>query len=243
MSNDEDVKERTERGMTVSVELLLTEREFCNREYERIGAEFIENEAMGEGRVSLYLGVWSAALGGAGAILSLSDPVPRPLATVALVGLVVVLALGVVTAVRILKRNYQTDQLVDSLMRLRYLLRPAEGTLSAAALPWNDREDLTKRCRRAVRDVGLLHVVCLANAVVPALWLVICFQVAAAPAYVATAVMAAVILQLLAVDRANQTAWEERREKGVEFRKQLAARVSLQAARAVRHEPLDVAET
>ena len=203
--------------MVANVKLSPAERDFYTREYDRIGAELVENESMGEGRVALYLGVWSAAVGGVGAIVSVAGSLSHALVSVALVGLAVVLALGLVTAIRILKRNHHTDELIDALMRLRHLLRPLDSELIVAAFPWEDDKVLTKECRHAVLHAGLLQVVCLANAVVPALGLVALWRDAAAPAYVGATVVAALILQLSCVFAANRAAWSKRQQKGERF--------------------------
>jgi hypothetical protein len=144
-------------------------REYYALEYERIAGELIDNEAMGEGRVTLYLGVWSAvmaAMAGLASIASDGKPLHPDLISVALVGLAVVLALGAATAVRIARRNYVTDGLVDALCRLRSLIRPREAHLNV--LPWPD-ELVIRNERPWALHVGLLQVVGLANAALPAM--------------------------------------------------------------------------
>ena len=145
-----------------------SEPDLYAREYDHISNELIANESMGDGRVSVFLGIWSASLAGVGAILANEAELGK-LKLVMFVALVVVLALGVVTSVRISKRNYQTDKLIDALCRLRVLLCPTGDPVFYAALPWTDDSkadhELEAKARRpAVRHWGLLHVVHLANA-------------------------------------------------------------------------------
>lgn len=149
-------------------------RDACTREYERIGSELVQNESMGDGRVNLYLGLWGVAVAGVAAVLSNDSHGEqlRPLVTLALV---VLSWLGVVTLVRIVRRNQRTDELVDALVRFRYLMLGPSRPLYDAAAPWKDwdcakcREPRVaiKKRRRAFWQAGLLQPVYLANSGVP----------------------------------------------------------------------------
>ncbi len=159
-----------------------SERDLYAREYDHISSELIANESMGDGRVSVFLGIWSASLAGVGAILANEKELGK-LKLVMCVALVVVLALGAVTSVRISKRNYQTDKLIDALCRLRVLLCPSGNSLFYAALPWTDdpkadQQLEAKACRPAVRHWGLLHVLHLANAATVAVGLLLALALA-----------------------------------------------------------------
>lgn len=190
-------------------EVIREGRDFYIREYDRLGAELVANEAMGEGRVAIYLGVWSAAVAGVGALLTFADDRAAELVSVALVGLLVVLALGVVTIARIAKRNHRTDEFIDALSRLRVLLAPQGSGRIFAALPWTDR--LTQGCRPAVLHAGLLQVACLATSVVPALAVVVLRLGGAATAFLAVSVVVITLLiEAVVILRWNRRALRKR---------------------------------
>ena len=190
------------------------DREFYTREYDRIGTELVENESMGEGRVALYLGIWSATVAGIAAVVSEQATVPAELA---LAGLLVVGALGVVTTVRIAKRNYRSDALIDSLSRIRRLLYP-HGVRVDAALPWDVFS--TKPQRPVIWHAGLLQVLYLANAVVPTLAGIV---LRLEPLNIAISFVAVMAIQLILVFSSNQRDWVKRKNKGEKFEQQLEA--------------------
>jgi hypothetical protein len=206
--------QRPEPPPVVSVEA----REFLAREYDRIGAELIESESMGEGRVALYFGIWSAAVAGVGAIMVSAESNHPAVTSVAIGGLTVVLLLGVVTTVRISRRNYNTDKLIDSLCRLRYLLLPNNAALIRAALPWTDEQ--TKGRRKVLLEAGLLQVLYLANAVIPALFIVAACKRDTEMHLLVVAASSALLLQLLLVFCSNRKAWKSRRKRNREFSQQ-----------------------
>ncbi|HZS35651.1 MAG TPA: hypothetical protein VFF06_02435 [Polyangia bacterium] len=153
------------------------ERELYLYEYDRLGAAFAENESMGEGRVSLYLGVWTAAVGGVGLLLdkessAAQSPQLPELKKLAVAALSALLVLGVVTLVRIQKRNLHTDELIDAMARVRrLLLLPASVELFYVVTGWKSgmKERRIKPRRDALLHGGLSHVIYLANATVPVL--------------------------------------------------------------------------
>jgi drug/metabolite transporter (DMT)-like permease len=139
------------------------EREFVLAEYSRLGAELTENESMGEGRVTLYLGVWSAVLAAVGSLLFSEEKNPDGVRGIVFAALFVVLLLGVVSIKRVLKRNHHTDELIDALVRLRGLLNV--GPEVQRALPWSDE---SAKSKRSIWDVGLLQILVITNSIVPA---------------------------------------------------------------------------
>lgn len=97
------------------------QRDYLLAEYARIGAEVLANEASGDARTTVHLTAW--ALGGTALAGFLTMPEPaaalRALMTLAMLAL---LALGALTLLRLYARNNATDDLTDTLTRLRALL-------------------------------------------------------------------------------------------------------------------------
>jgi len=198
-------------------------REFYAREYERIGAELVENESMGEGRVALYLGVWSVALASVAAMATATSPPEAFVSSVVLAGLSVVLLLGVVTTSRVVKRNFHTDELIDSLSRIRQLLSPEAKWIIPSAMPWNDDISLTRPRRPVLLHAGLLHVLCLANAVTVTLGLVVVLQTRTSVAAVIGVLAASVLAHFPVFYYCNNRAAGRRLRKGTAFREQQVA--------------------
>jgi hypothetical protein len=138
--------------------------EFWRIEYERIGSELARNEDAGEGRVSLYLTLWLAAVASVATWATALTSDQQGEVGALLVGAVALLfVLGLVTLRRIVDRNHRTDELSDALDRLRALFVPGDANERfSAALPWHTGAPKPKR--HAVRHFGLLYVVYLANA-------------------------------------------------------------------------------
>lgn len=150
-------------------------REFLLAEYQRLGSDLVANESMGDARANLYVTLWAAAIGGttaAWAAVRLRLPL--------LIGLVGLAALGVVTLVRLYRRNCHSDRLIDALARIRALMLRDDPAL-ADVLPWGRPAAaepggwslVTVKPRRpAVLQVGLLQMVAGLNAGTAALvWL------------------------------------------------------------------------
>ncbi len=196
-------------------------RAFYEREYGRIGDELLQNEAMGDSRVGSYLGIWTAAVGGVAAIATSNDTELRDaLIPIIIAGLAVVFLFGAVTLARIVKRNYGTDRLIDSLARLRRLLGPEVSEWNPSALPWNDHEgeaSLTKQRRPILLHAGLFHVVVLANAVVPALLIVGLERQETGWWQVSVALVGTLALQLGIVWACNKRALDKRRQRTAAF--------------------------
>lgn len=118
------------------------EREFLLVEYQRIGAELVANETMGDARANLFTVIWMGAVGGIVAIHASADAMKdRELANVVVLGLLGLLVIGAMTFVRLVKRACHTDLLIDALSRLRGKLA---NKTSLALLPWK-QEPKTKR--------------------------------------------------------------------------------------------------
>ena len=186
------------------------EREMCTREYERLSAELSANESMGDARVSVYMGVWTAAMGGA---LVVTEGSAKPFAAM----LFPLLVLGVVTLARIVKRNHKTDELIDALTRFRELLLVGSSGLFQRASPWDS--GLLKKRRPAFLHLGLLHVLYLANASIAGL----------APALLGVPVAFCVgvgaaswLIQVCAVGLASTHAHRKRSERTKEFEAAIA---------------------
>jgi hypothetical protein len=186
-------------------------RDYYTMEYESVSDELIENESMGEGRVGLYLGVWSVGVAGVGALIASEPSTERARAealdSVAVVGLGVLLVLGLITAARLVHRNHVTDVLVDAKCRLRRALQPAGADVTL--LPWKPGE--VKARRNTLGHTGLLHVVCLANAVVPAgIALVLRKLSPGILSLAGSAFAATLVVQLCAIFWLNHRAWRLR---------------------------------
>jgi hypothetical protein len=200
--------ELTRVAVAVAAPLSQELRDYYTMEYESISDELIENESMGEGRVGLYLGVWSVGVASVGALIA--SETSTALKSVAVVGLSVLLVLGLLTAARLVHRNHVTDVLVDAKCRLRRALRPAGADLSL--LPWKPGE--VKERRHTLRHTGLLHVVCLANAVVPAgIALVMRSLNVEVWKWVGSAFGATLVLQLGFIAWLNHRAWKKRADR------------------------------
>jgi hypothetical protein len=207
-----------------------------------LGSELLSNEQSGEGRVGLYLGVWSAAIAGGATLGSSSAEVIERLKPLAAAAVPVLVLLGLTTLLRILKRNYQTDSLTDSLGRLRRLMieQQFEASRIEAALPWrrlepvSRLETMTKRelwfgrsakskqlqikePRRAVFHPGLLHVVQLANSAIPAMIAFAWYPDRVTPWVLSSIVGGVYVFQSLCIYIGNAISWHERVRRAEAF--------------------------
>lgn len=147
-----------------------TAREFLFAEYARIGADFVANESMGDGRATLFVTLWAAGVAGATAIRTSVELEQLILPLV--IGLTGLALLGLVTLNRLFKRTTTTDRLADALARLRLLLIGQDLAIQAA-LPWGDNK-VPKLRRGAIvhrrsttlprMEVGLVQTIAVLNA-------------------------------------------------------------------------------
>jgi 8-oxo-dGTP diphosphatase len=198
------------------------ERDTYAVEYQRLGAELIGNESMGDARASLYLGLWGGGVAGVAALVS--QPPRDDATTVAplvALGLVVLLLLGCVTLARIGRRNHRTDQLSDALVNLRSLLFVESPALLDRAAGWGDLEpDQTlkvKERRPTIGHAGLIQVIGVANAVVPCLIALVLGV--NRPEILGAAMVAGLLAQLAVVHVWNGRQFDERVNRRAEFNK------------------------
>lgn len=90
---------------------------FLLEEYRYLTESFLRNEELGERRVNFFITLTTAVIGGLAAIWKVSDGGVDP--KLIGFGLVAVLLFGIITLVRIIRRNLVTDEYLRGLGRIR----------------------------------------------------------------------------------------------------------------------------
>lgn len=166
-------------------------RAFHEKDFQLLADSLWRNEALGESRLNLFIGVITAVLGGLGFLAKTSDGIKldqvRPTALGAVFALV---ALGVLTLMRILKRNDATDRYKGALRALRLGL--GDKDRAAETLAWLDASP-----PRSLISGGLKHIVSFINAGLVGLfaWFALMPVPAVQPFLPIVAMVIAVVLQ------------------------------------------------
>jgi hypothetical protein len=99
-------------------------RDMLLKEYDSLSESIWRNEATGETRVNWFLGIVTFGLGGSLKLISADGFARKGLSEfVALAGLLALVAFGVVTLFRIVRRDKRTDAMIESLDEIRRIFR------------------------------------------------------------------------------------------------------------------------
>lgn len=148
--------------------------ELLMKDYDALTKELEQNEARGETRLSIYLTIATAVIGGVVALASSDSDRTRDMApTVGGFAMAALLALGVMLFLRMIKRNENTDGFRKDLQHARAIAR---GRLDPAGLlvewrPFQAPRDRSKRSREAADNLdprpmgGLADLVAVINSI------------------------------------------------------------------------------
>ena len=148
--------------------------ELLMKDYDALTRELEQNEARGETRLSIYLTIVTAVIGGVVALASSSVDRARDMApTVGGFAMAALLALGVMLFLRMIKRNENTDGFRKDLQHARAIAR---GRLDPAGLlvewrPFQAPRDRSKGSREAADNLdprpmgGLADLVAVINSI------------------------------------------------------------------------------
>jgi hypothetical protein len=98
--------------------------QFLMKEYDALTHELARNEDRGEARLTMFLTLVAAVIGGLVTLAASNEEAAvklvRPVASFAIIGM---LAIGVIVFLRLLKRDELTDNLIADLSSLRAIIR------------------------------------------------------------------------------------------------------------------------
>ena len=143
----------------------LAVKDFLLAEYHNIAESFWKNEQTGETRVNWFIGIVTAGVGGLfGFTAAEKRPHGEPLRLIFLAALFALLSFGIVTLLRIMKRNETTDGYKKDSARIRRLF--AESFDEAEVLRNYRSFGDNKGANEALRKLGgLSHTVSTINSV------------------------------------------------------------------------------
>jgi len=139
-------------------------------EYKHLCESYLSNEELGERRVTFFLTLTTAVIAAIVAIqkgvISVADGRVGP---ILVVGLVVLLMFGIVTLVRIIRRNERTDEYLQGLAKLRkYFVKEEKA---AECLVFNPYGKPPRHKREKIFSLGtggLVEMVALMNSLIVA---------------------------------------------------------------------------
>jgi hypothetical protein len=132
-----------------------SQQEFLRADFEHVAASLLQNEELGEKRVTFFTGIVTAFFSGIGFVTTeMKEVVPVNAYLAALVVSCFLLVMGGLTLLRLKRRNYVTDQLKDVLKRMR---EAGGGSLTESYRDLFDKKP-TPRKKRPVWNGGLFHV-------------------------------------------------------------------------------------
>lgn len=143
---------------------------FLLEEYKQLGESFLRNEELGERRVNFFITITTAVVAGLAAIWKVSDGGFD--LTLIIFGLAAVLLFGIVTVVRIIRRNLVTHEYLRALGRIRryFTDRDPKILLHLPYLPYDDKPQRTKKWEWAdilsLGTGGLVEMVALINSLI-----------------------------------------------------------------------------
>ncbi len=134
---------------------------FLREQATQLGNALLHNEEAGERRLSFYMGIVTATVGGLAFLASSERPrfiTPETIRVASIVALLTLLLIGAVTLLRVMRRNAVTDGFVNALTLLRDQLAP-ESVASAL------KDALTPQRTRPFWNGGLAQLTATVNAV------------------------------------------------------------------------------
>lgn len=153
--------ETAEDGRQNSVNFLL-------EEYKSLQESFLRNEELGERRVNFFITLTTAVIGALAAIWKVSnDGIDR---IFFFLGLVLVFLFGIVTLVRIIRRNLVTHEYLRALGRIRRYFADTDSAIQRflAYPPYDDRPQREKKWKDVLSlgTGGLAEMVSLVNSLI-----------------------------------------------------------------------------
>jgi len=139
-------------------------KEFLLEDYQQLHVDYWNNEQSGESRVNWFIGIVTAVVGGLLALASAdSHPKGAFLRLIAVGGLLALLAFGIITLIRMIKRNEASDRYKAGLARVRLLFKKHfdDGEILVGYDP--HPHSPVKGIRKAS---GLAHTVAIINSLI-----------------------------------------------------------------------------
>lgn len=141
---------------------------FLLEEYKQLGESFLRNEELGERRVNFFITITTAVVAGLAAIWKVSDG-GFDLALI-IFGLAAVLLFGIVTLVRIIRRNLVTHEYLRALGRIRgYFAKRDRKIRNILPYPPYDDQPQREKKRKDILSLGtggLVEMVALVNSLI-----------------------------------------------------------------------------
>jgi hypothetical protein len=140
------------------------------KEYDHLSASFRGNEELGERRVNIYLAIVSAVVAVMGyLILRPPDGSRVSFHPVVVLALLALLAFGILTLVRVVRRNIATDECLEGLRLVRsyFVARGNEEHLQCLTFnPYNGRRVRKQGSTWTFGKAGMVETVALLNSIV-----------------------------------------------------------------------------
>lgn len=135
--------------------------EFLMAEYRVFAESFWRNEESGERRVNFLITLVTTVIAAAVALITQADPSREGTLLAVLFALFGLLTFGIVTLLRMLRRNHVTDEYKHAMDRIRDYFRDAAADRRLA-----DYEPFPKKAGRKAGTGGLVDIVSLVNSLV-----------------------------------------------------------------------------